>query len=255
MEQRPVCLTIGGSDSCGGAGIQADLRVFEALGVQGCSAITALTAQNPGKVTHIQASSPEQFEAEIRAIADYYTIACIKTGMLQDTEHLSMLCRLKKELLPDTPMVVDPVLISSSSKQLYDSNDIINDYRKLITLATIWTPNLQEAAFFLQHDIDDAVEAASELLLKFSTPVLLKGGHGDSTQLQDIFCDLDGSVEMLEHAKIAMSVSSSHGTGCRLASAIAAHIARGENLSSAVSASHQWFQQQLRTLESPLTQQ
>ncbi len=246
MEQQPVCLTIGGSDSCGGAGIQADLRVFEALRLKGCSAITALTAQNPKEVRHIQGSSPSQFEAEIRAIHDYYDVAAIKTGMLLDDEHLNLVVSLKQTLFPDAQLIVDPVLISSSGKKLFQAADAQASYKQLIELATIWTPNLQEAAFFLNQEIDDPVDAASSLLLAFKTPLLLKGGHGSSEQLCDIFSDEQGNVEFFSHRKLTLSDEDAHGTGCRLASAIAAHLAMKQNLTDAVSNAYQWLQGRLK---------
>jgi len=243
MEQhRPVCLSIGGSDSCGGAGIQADLRVFETLAVQGCSATTALTAQNPEKIIHIQASSAQHFAAELDAITSYYDISCIKTGMLWDAQHVQTLIAKRTH----TPLIVDPVLIASSGKHLFEKGAARKAYEQLIPLATVWTPNLQEAAFFLHHDIHDPVEAASELLLKYRTPVLLKGGHSSNAVLQDIFCDLDGTIDIFTHAKLPISTHQAHGTGCRLASAITAFFAHGESLPNAISKAHQWLQNQLQ---------
>jgi len=245
MAQRPVCLSIGGSDSCGGAGVQADLRVFEAMGVQGCSAITALTAQNPEHISHIQASSIPQFEAEISALADYYDIQSIKTGMLYDTAHLHSVIKLKNALLPHAHLVVDPVLIASSGKHLFTSADEKADYAQLIAIADILTPNLQEASFFLGQATDDAVEMASALLLKYHKPVLLKGGHGKGDILYDIFCDQDGTIDIYRHAKKDITVEQGHGTGCRLASAIAAQLALGKSLAVATSQAHSWLQSRL----------
>jgi len=246
MEQRPVCLTIGGSDSCGGAGIQADLRVFEALNVHGCSAITALTAQNPNKISHIQGSSIPQFEAEIQAIFDYYPVQSIKVGMMFDAEHLYSLTKILKTYLPQVSVVVDPVLIASSGRHLFQAENSRIIYQSLIEAATIWTPNLQEASFFLEQDIQDPVDAASSLLLRYKTPVLLKGGHGEDTILRDVFCDLDGSVEIFEHQKLDINIDQTHGTGCRLASAIAAYLSPKHSLFSAVQQAQFWLQNNLR---------
>ena len=246
MEQRPVCLSIGGSDSCAGAGIQADLRVFEALEVHGCSAITALTAQTPGSISRIQGSTTEQFEAEIRAITNYYSLACIKTGMLFDEAHLNKLIFLKQSLLQNVALIVDPVLISSSGKYLFDAKHAKSAYENLIPLATLWTPNLQEAEFFLGMKIDDPIEAVSSLLLQYKTPVLLKGGHGNGQTLRDIYCDLGGNIEIFEHPKKDLNNDQLHGTGCRLASSIASFIACGKNLSSSVFEAHRWLQGDLK---------
>ncbi len=243
MEQRPVCLSIGGSDSCGGAGIQADLRVFEALGVHGCSAISALTAQNPDNISHIQASSSPQFKAEIQAIVSYYPLAAIKTGMLFDAEHLHIVATH----IGTTPLVLDPVLIASSGQYLFDKNTAKIAYEPLIKQATLWTPNQQEAAFFLGKASNDPLETASALLLKYQTPVFLKGGHGEGEVLHDIFCDLDGTVEILHHQKQQLNLAQSHGTGCRLASAITAYLAQSNTLLSAICKAHRWLQSDLKT--------
>ena len=245
MEQRPVCLSVGGSDSCGGAGIQADLRVFEALNIHGCSAITALTAQNPEVITHIQGTSVAQFSAEILAIADFYPIACIKTGMLFDEDHLDALMALLESRLSHVPLIVDPVLIASSGKNLFDSGQAKAAYERLIPRANLWTPNLVEAAYFLDQQGDDPIEMASALLLRYQTPVLLKGGHASDNTLRDIFCDLDGSVEIFSHNKQDLNSHQSHGTGCRLASSIAAFIAHGEGMSTAITHAHRWLQTEL----------
>ncbi|MDQ7001954.1 MAG: hydroxymethylpyrimidine/phosphomethylpyrimidine kinase [Ghiorsea sp.] len=241
MEQRPVCLSIGGSDSCAGAGIQADLRVFETLGVQGCSAITALTAQNPKEILHIQASSPQHFAAELSAITNYYDIACIKTGMLYDQTHVETLIAY----INNTPLIVDPVLIASSGKLLFDHQTAQASYQQLLQYATLWTPNLQEAAYFLGKKNHDPVETASALVLTYQVPVLLKGGHGDGNVLRDIFCDTQGNIEIYEHPKQHLSPSNLHGTGCRLASAIAAYFAIENNLSSAIQQAQAWLQADL----------
>ncbi len=246
MEQRPVCLSIGGSDSCGGAGIQADLRVFEALGVYGCSAITALTAQNPEHISHIQASSIPQFSAEIQALAHYFDIQSIKTGMLYDEAHITTLIRLKTSLLSQSLLVVDPVLIASSGKALFSSAHIQQSYEKLIRLADLWTPNLQEAAFFLGTSMDDPVEMASTLLLNYHTPVLLKGGHGSGDVLRDVFCDSNGDVVIYEHPSQPLHHAQQHGTGCRLASAIAANLALHHPMPLAIQQAHDWLQRCLK---------
>ncbi|MDX8387194.1 MAG: hydroxymethylpyrimidine/phosphomethylpyrimidine kinase [Ghiorsea sp.] len=246
MEERPVCLTVGGSDSCGGAGIQADLRVFESLEVHGCSAITALTAQNPKNISHIQPSSIEQFEAELKAIANFYDVACIKTGMLYDDNHLNTLISLHQTHLPKTKLIVDPVLIASSGKHLFICDDTVTAYKKLITSATLWTPNLQEAAFFLGHPVDDPVDAVSELLLMGKTAVLLKGGHGEGDVLRDILCEKDGTITFFEHTKQNIQTEQAHGTGCRLASAIAANLCHENSLHSSVYEAQHWLQTDLK---------
>ena len=241
MEQRPVCLSIGGSDSCAGAGIQADLRVFEAIGVHGCSAITALTAQNPKEILHIQASSTPHFATEIQAITSFYDVTCIKTGMLYDQAHVETLI----PFIGNTPLIVDPVLIASSGKLLFEENAAKHVYPKLLQHAILWTPNLQEAAYFLGKEVQDPVEAVSALVLAYQIPVLLKGGHGQGNVLRDIFCDTHGNIEIFEHIKQQVSPLNLHGTGCRLAAAIAAYYAMDKHLLSAIAQAHDWLQSDL----------
>ncbi|WP_051938244.1 hydroxymethylpyrimidine/phosphomethylpyrimidine kinase [Ghiorsea bivora] len=241
MEQRPVCLSVGGSDSCAGAGVQADLRVFNTLGVQGCSATTALTAQNPKEILHIQASSIPQFQAELEAITSYYDVACIKTGMLYDQDHVEALI----PFISNTPFIVDPVLIASSGQLLFEQTTAKTSYQKLLQHSMLWTPNLQEAAYFLSQKNQDPIEIASALVLAYQTPVLLKGGHGQGNILRDIFCDTYGNIEIFEHTKQNISPLNLHGTGCRLASAIAAYYAMDRNLLSAIEQAHNWLQSDL----------
>ncbi|MDX8381633.1 MAG: hydroxymethylpyrimidine/phosphomethylpyrimidine kinase [Ghiorsea sp.] len=242
MEQRPICLTVGGSDSCGGAGVQADLRVFEALSIKGCSATTALTAQNPEHILHIQASSIEHFTTELQAITSYYDVQCFKTGMLFDQDHLNALL----PFLHDRKVVIDPVLISSSGKKLFDETTAKAAYEELIPLATLWTPNFEEASFFLGQPIKNTEQAAKDLQNQYQTPVLLKGGHGNSEILQDTFCNAEGIVHVLTHHTQHLTIDQSHGTGCRLASAIAVYLALNHSLEDAILNAHQWLQSDLK---------
>jgi len=242
VEQRPVCLTVGGSDSCGGAGVQADLRVFEALGVQGCSATTALTAQNPERIIHIQASTINQFTAELEAITNYYNVRCIKTGMLFDQVHVDALL----PFLQGKQVVIDPVLIASSGKKLFDEATAKAAYEQLIPLATIWTPNLDEAAYFLDENISNAVLAAIKLQEKYQTPVLLKGGHTKQKELQDTFCNAHGMINVFTHQSQDLTLNQSHGTGCRLASSIAANLSLNFSLAEAIENAQQWLQSELK---------
>ena len=217
--------------------------MFQALDVHGCSAITALTAQNPDNILHIQPSSIAQFSAELQAITDYYDVKCIKTGMLYDQAHVDALL----PFLHDKQVVIDPVLIASSGKILFDEATAKVAYETLLPYTTLWTPNLDEAAFFLGKTIDDAVEAASALVLVYQTPVLLKGGHGHDKVLHDIYCDTAGNIEIYTHQKLDLSTSQTHGTGCRLASAIAAHLAQGHDLHNAIEDANRWLQSDLNT--------
>lgn len=240
---RPVCLTVGGSDSCGGAGIQADLRVFEAFSVQGCSVTTALTAQNPDCISRIEPVSLAQLDAEMHALFDYYDVKVVKTGMLVDAEHVAVVAALLQQL-HQGELVIDPVFISSSGKQLLDAGGIDALVHGLLPQATLLTPNLDEAALLLSRAIHDPELAAKQLADRFNCAVLLKGGHGAEDELVDVLCDQDGIISSFSHARQAWSKGQSHGTGCRLASAVAAALALGKPLVQAVELSIQGLQRQ-----------
>lgn len=224
MSKRPVCLSIGGSDSCGGAGIQADLRVFESLNVQGCSATTALTAQNPDGISRIEAVSLAQLDAELHALFDYYDIAVVKTGMLLDAEHIALISALLQQL-HHGPLVIDPVMISSSGKRLLQDGAVDTVIQSLLPMATLVTPNLDEAAILLGEPVSDPVRAAQSLAEQWGCAVLLKGGHADADTLMDVLCDRDGNTSEFTHARQQWTPDQGHGTGCRLASAISANLA------------------------------
>lgn len=233
VSSRPVCLTIGGSDSCGGAGIQADLRVFEALDVYGCSAITGLTAQNPLAVTRIEAVSLAQLDAEIHAIFDYYDVAVVKTGMLVDAEHIALVSALLSQRHRGA-VVIDPVIVSSSGRTLLDTGAIDTLINALVPLATLITPNFDEADALFGKRCDRSEATARALADKLNCAVLLTGGHGKGEQLTDHLCDGDGVLYEFEHARQAWNRDQCHGTGCRLASAISANLAHGNPLPQAV---------------------
>jgi len=241
VARRPVCLTIGGSDSCGGAGIQADLRVFESLGVQGCSAITALTAQNPATISRIEPVSLSQLDAEIHAVFDYYDVVAVKTGMLVSVEHVALVSALLEELHSGT-VVVGPVMVSSSGKRLLQDGAIDTLKQALLPEAALLTPNLDEAALLLGEVVTDPECAAAELTNRVGCAVLLKGGHADSEQLCDILSESDGSVQMFNHPRQAWSADQTHGTGCRLASAVTANLAHQLPLNVAVEKAIEYLQ-------------
>ncbi|MBL4774448.1 MAG: bifunctional hydroxymethylpyrimidine kinase/phosphomethylpyrimidine kinase [Mariprofundus sp.] len=231
--KKPVCLSIGGSDSCGGAGVQADLRVFEALAVHGCSAITALTAQNPAYISRVEAVSLPQLDAEMHAVFDYYDVVAVKTGMLFDVERIALVSALLHEL-HNGIVVVDPVLVASTGKRLLQEIAVDTLIQALLPITTLLTPNLHEAAVFLGADVTDLSQAASQLTEKFGCAVLLKGGHSDADILLDVLCDSDGQTHPFTHDRQVWSAGQAHGTGCRLASAVTANLAHGKPLRQAV---------------------
>lgn len=231
--ERPVCLTIGGSDSCGGAGIQADLRVYSTLGAQGVSATTALTAQHPAQVVRIEPVSLAQLEAEIQAAFDYYDVAAVKTGMLLDAEHVALISGLLEQL-HDGELVVDPVLISSSGRALLDDGGVDALIRGLMPQATLITPNFDEAERLQGAPCDRSDDALQALMERLGCAVLLTGGHGDGDLLSDRLCDREGRMHRFTHVRQPWSREQSHGSGCRLASAVAAWLSFGKPLERAV---------------------
>lgn len=235
----PAALTIGGSDSSAGAGIQADLLTMHALGVKGCSAITALTAQNPSAVTRIEPVSLEQLEAEIRACFSYYDIKSVKTGMLFNAARIELIASLIHELHAGKALIIDPVMISSSGRALLDPSSVETLSERLFPLASLITPNIPEASQLLGREVDR--ESAADLFNELNIPILLKGGHIRGNRLIDVLY-MDGEEIAFPHERQHWDEEHSHGTGCRLASAIAALISSGQALPVAVSEAIQWLQ-------------
>ena len=233
VDRQPVCLAIGGSDSSAGAGIQADLSIFGSLGVHGCSVITALTAQHPGAISRIEPVSLGQIEAELHALFDYYDIAVVKTGMLLDAERIALVSAILDERHMGG-LVVDPVMVSSSGRRLLHEAAVDTLVQALLPRTTLLTPNLDEAAVLLGADVDDPVAAAAALADRCGTAVLLKGGHREAEILVDVLAEQDGRTREFTHCRQSWSLDERHGTGCRLASAVAAGLAKQIPLAQAV---------------------
>jgi hydroxymethylpyrimidine/phosphomethylpyrimidine kinase len=236
----PVALTIAGSDSSGGAGIQADLKTFSAFGVYGASVLTALTAQNTRGVVAVEAVTAPFVVAQIEAVLCDLEVGAIKTGMLANAAIVGAVSdRLRVEA--NRPIVVDPVMVSTSGQALLEPDAIDALKRQLLPKAFLVTPNLPEAARLL--GVEEAVNEAQAVaqaraLLSFGCgAVLLKGGHGMSEEAVDILCDA-ASIERLVHPRIA--TRNTHGTGCTLSAAIAALLARGVGLREAVARAKQY---------------
>jgi len=236
----PAVLTIGGSDSSSGAGIQADLQTIHALGVKGCSAITALTAQNPSAVTRIEPVSLKQLEAEIRACFSYYDIKTVKTGMLFDAARIELITSLIDELHTGKALVIDPVMISSSGRALLDPSAVETLRDRLFPCASLITPNIPETSHLLGRKVDR--ESASDLFNELNVPILLKGGHIRGNRLIDILY-MDGEEIAFPHERQNWDEERSHGTGCRLASAIATLMSRDQAVPVAVSGAIKWMQE------------
>ncbi len=219
-------LSIAGSDSGGGAGIQADLKTFGALGVFGMSAITAVTAQNTLSVSRIEGIDPGMVTAQIDAVADDIGIDAVKTGMLFSAGIVAVVAEaMRRHHMPN--LVIDPVMISKSGAFLLRDDAVETLKTQLMPLAAVVTPNIPEAAALTGLPVDDeksALEAARRIHDLGPSCVVIKGGHGAGPQVVDLF--FDGSVvERLAGERIA--TSSTHGTGCTLSAAITAFLALG----------------------------
>jgi hydroxymethylpyrimidine/phosphomethylpyrimidine kinase len=230
----PVALTIAGSDSGGGAGIQADLKTFAALGCHGTSAITCLTAQNPKGVRGIQASTPTMLRQQIEAVLEELPPSAIKTGMLFSAPLISVVIETV-ETRQGVPLVVDPVMVATSGARLLKPAAVRMLSERLLPLATLVTPNLQEAEVLSGRslsDVEDLRLAARRLHERYGAAMLIKGGHLRGLKdAVDIF--YDGNEELLLSAPFVGGVST-HGTGCTYSAAITGCMARGMSLRKAV---------------------
>lgn len=229
----PIALTIAGSDSGGGAGIQADLKTFHAFGVFGTSAITAITAQNTLGVTAVHAIPAEIVRAQIRAVAEDLRPGALKTGMLATRELVETVAASIAEFGLEN-YVLDPVMVATSGARLLDTDAESAVAEHLLPLCTLVTPNLDEAAILVGFAIDDEAgmqRAAEALVARGARAALVKGGHLRSSDLVDVFFD---GVEFRTWRRARIDTTSTHGTGCTLSAAIAAGLARGRPLVTAV---------------------
>jgi hydroxymethylpyrimidine/phosphomethylpyrimidine kinase len=228
-------LSIAGSDSGGGAGIQADLKTFAALGCYGMTAITALTAQNTLGVSGIHGVPPEMLKAQLSAVLDDIGVDAVKIGMLHAPEIVRTVAWALKHYQVQR-VVLDPVMVATSGDRLIAPETVQVLVDELFPLATVITPNLDEAALLRGRPIATAHElesAARDLLALGAPAVLLKGGHLPGDEVTDLLVTGAGAAQRLTSPRIASR--NTHGTGCTLSSAIAAHLALGEPLERAVS--------------------
>lgn len=234
IEKLAVALTIAGSDSGGGAGIQADLKTFAALGIHGTSAITCVTAQNPKRVTGIQPIRADMVRRQIEAVFDELPPAAVKTGMLYSAEIVAVVAKFFAQR-KRPPLVVDPVMVATSGAVLLKPSAIQALKTQLLPLATLVTPNLPEAEILIGgklRTLEDLREAAREIHARFGCAALVKGGHlSDAPAAVDVF--FDGRKAVLLTAPWVRGVST-HGTGCTYSAAIAALLALGHSLPRAV---------------------
>jgi hydroxymethylpyrimidine/phosphomethylpyrimidine kinase len=243
---KPVALTIAGSDSGGGAGIQADIKAMEANGVYAASVLTAVTAQNTEAV-QMAYDLPEQIVGQqIDAVADDLDIRATKTGMLSAPGIIETIAeRVQKHDL--FPFIVDPVMVSKSGFKLLKDEAVDTLKETLIPLATVVTPNVHEASLLAGYDIltmDDVKKAARDIFELGPETVLVKGGHlDDAPNAVDVLYDGE-SFRRFSAARV--DTSNTHGTGCTFASAIAAHVARGSDLPEAIDRAKRYLTGALR---------
>jgi hydroxymethylpyrimidine/phosphomethylpyrimidine kinase len=237
-KKLPVALTIAGSDSGGGAGIQADLKTFAALGVHGASAIACLTAQNPKRVLAVEPCSPKMLQLQIEAVFEELRPSAVKTGMLFSAKNISVVAdffRHRQSAIGNRQLIVDPLMVSTSGAKLLEPAAIKILTKKLLPLATLVTPNLAEAEVLSGQKISSVEEmlvAAGEIHARFGCAVLLKGGHlKNSHEATDVF--FNGKIEFLLSAPFVKGVRT-HGTGCTYSAAICAALALGYELPQAV---------------------
>ena len=231
MTREPaVALTVAGSDSGGGAGLQADLKTWEAQGVFGTSVVTCVTAQNTREVRSIEAVPAERVREQIDAVFDDLPVRAVKTGLLPSAEHVHTVAHA----LPQGPLVVDPVLVATSGDVLAADGVAAAMTEHLLPRATLVTPNLAEASVLAGRSVTtaDEMEAAARVLLeRGARAVLVKGGHLDGPAT-DLLVDADGCTEL---RRDRVDVGPVHGTGCALSAAIAGGLANGLALPAAVS--------------------
>jgi hydroxymethylpyrimidine/phosphomethylpyrimidine kinase len=237
-KKLPVALTIAGSDSGGGAGIQADLKTFAALGVHGASAIACLTAQNPKRVLRIETVSPKMLRQQLEAVFEELKPRAVKTGMLFSAENISIIANFfsnRQSAIGNRQLVIDPILVSTSGAKLLEPKALKILKDKLLPLAALVTPNLSEAEILSGQKISSLEEmsaAARKIHARFGCAVLIKGGHlKNSDQATDLF--FDGKTEFTLSAPFVKNVRT-HGTGCTYSAAICAALALGKNLPQAV---------------------
>lgn len=244
-----IALTIAGSDSGGGAGIQADLKAMSALGVYGASVITAITAQNTRAVTAVEDVSPTMVAAQIAAVRDDLDVKAVKIGMLSSAAIIEVVAEGLRGFAGS--IVLDPVMVAKSGDALLRDDAVEALKKHLLPIATILTPNLPEAARLLSTapawDEDAMLEQGEALLAFGPKAVLMKGGHGEGAECVDFLLS-EAHVPVAFRAE-RLATKNTHGTGCTLSSAIAAGMAKGMDVTQAVGEAHDYLQGAIRAAD------
>jgi hydroxymethylpyrimidine/phosphomethylpyrimidine kinase len=247
MEMRGRVLVVAGSDSGGGAGIQADIKAVTALGGFAMTAITALTAQNTTGVYGVHAVPPEFVQQQMRLVLGDLGADCIKLGMLHSSAMIGAVAAVIAADAPALPLVVDPVMIAKGGAALLDPDALEALSIQLIARATLVTPNLPEAALLAGIEVAslaDRRRAADAILARGARAVLIKGGHGDEDPLIDLLVVGDRATQF---TSARLHTRHSHGTGCTLASAIATGLAQGLELAAAIARARAYVHAAMRT--------
>ena len=238
IQSPPIALTIAGSDSSAGAGIQADLKTFTALGVYGLTAVTCIVAEVPRKVSRIEPVTARMVREQIEVLLKNFRVGAIKTGLLCSAEIVCAVAQTiqdgKKKAARSIPFVVDPVMIATSGDNLLEPEAVEAYKNKLFPLATLITPNLDEAALLLETTINDRRQmesAAKALAKKYHASILLKGGHLRGDNAIDL---LFHQGELTEFSAPFVRGVETHGTGCTYSAAITAGLASGFSLEQAI---------------------
>lgn len=243
MNNKVCTITIAGSDSGGGAGIQADLKTFQARDVFGTSVITCITAQNPSNVTGIQEISPDMIERQMESVLSYFSVGAGKTGMLFSKEIMFAVISVYRKY--NFPLVVDPVMVASSGAKLLKETDIEFLKNEIVPIAALITPNADEAEILLGEKIflENIEESCRKIYSIYKVPVLLKGGHRPAeNSVTDIL--FDGKSVLRLESPLQRNLST-HGTGCTYSAAVCAELAKGETLQNAVRSAKKYLHETL----------
>jgi len=239
-----IALTIAGSDSGGGAGIQADLKTFSALGVYGASVLTAITAQNTRGVRAVETVSPKMVVQQIEAVLEDLDVGAIKIGMVANAEIASAIATALRRF--DRKAVLDPVMVATSGDRLLEPEAVDAIRRELLPLAIVVTPNLPEAAILAGGDAaqneEEMARQAEHIRAAGAEAVLVKGGHGRGAEAVDLLIDGHGKHRFTAPR---IETTNDHGTGCTLSAAIAAGLAKGATLEQAAAAAKTYLTEAL----------
>lgn len=241
--QYIAVLTIAGSDSSGGAGIQADLKTFSALGCYGTSALTTITVQNTLGVKAVHRIPADIVLGQVEAVLEDIKPLAIKIGIVQSVEQVLAIAGILKTY-PHIPIILDPVMVSTSGFHLIDQGTLVSLQQAIFPLTSLITPNIDEAEILADMKIstvDDMKNAASRIIQTGCKAVLVKGGHLNESDLFDVYQDRNGVEQIFK--SIAVQTINTHGTGCTLSAAIAAFIALGHDMPRAIEKAKEFVQQ------------